>query len=106
MKKVMARLSRDRWLSPSEVMALSARLCRKFGSANPCWTAKAYLPEMAIHVGMLRGDAVCDRWHTGRCILIERLQKIQDRNDGLALGELEVLNFVLKKGAYRWTRTN
>lgn len=52
---------------------------------------------------MLRGDAVCGRFHKGRRVLIERLKKIENRTDALALGELEILNFVLKKGAYKWT---
>lgn len=106
MRRVMARLSRDKWLPPSRVVELAERLCWKYGSGNPSWTAKAWLPEMAPYVGMLRGQEVCDRFHPKRAVLIRRLQKIEDRTDLLALGELEVLNFVLKKGAYQWTRTN
>lgn len=103
MRRVMARLSRDRWLPPSEVEGLALRLAWKFGSGNPHATVKAWLPEMAPHVGMLRGDAVCDQFQPGRGLLIERLRKIEKRKDRLALGELEVLHFVLKKGAYKWT---
>ena len=106
MRRVMARLSRDRWLPTSEIEALALRLAWKFGSGNPYATVKAWLPEMALYVGMLRGDAVCDRFHPRRGLLIERLRKIEKRKDMLALGELEVLNFVLKNGAYQWTRTN
>ena len=105
MREVLARLSRDQWLPPSKVWSLAVALCRKHGSRNPTWTAKAYLPEMALHVCMLRGDAVCDRFQPGRAILIRRLQNIENRKDALALGELEVLHFVLKKGAYQCMRT-
>lgn len=58
---------------------------------------------MAAHVGMLRGEAVCDIQHPGRSLLIPRLEAIEKRRDSRALGELEILNFLLKKGAYQWT---
>lgn len=106
MRRVLERLSRDRWIPPKQVRELAERLCLKFGSYNPTWTAKCHLPEMATYVGMLRGDEVCDKFHPRRGILIRRLAQIENRRDALALGELEILHFVLKKGAYQWTQTN
>lgn len=106
MRAALARLSRDRWLSPLEVLRLSVKFAGLAGSGNPSWTASRALPDMVQAVGMLRGEALCNQWDSGRGVLAERLQILSKRKDGLALCELEALSFVLKQGRYKWTRTN
>jgi len=50
---------------------------------------------------MVAGIVPCDLHDKKRGILIDRLHAIEQKKERKALGEIEILNFILKKGVYK-----
>ena len=51
----MKRLSRDRWLSPSEVETIGMALARRASPGRPHWVLKAAIADECDVVGMIDG---------------------------------------------------
>lgn len=108
MCKALERCSRDKYLFPDEVMAMSRRFARLAGSGNPASTAKYWIDSWCFAFGMIRGEcpitAICkaDRGTLSR--IIEHHMGSRRRNRESAT--FEILDFLTNQGRYKWKQTN
>lgn len=103
-RRALARLSRDRWLSGEEVSALVASLCRCTGVRNP-WVIERFCVEPgAIGIGLIRGALPVSLGHPEYRQTLLKLNRAAARKDRGARPELLILQAQLSNLVrYGWT---
>ena len=105
-RRVLTRLSRDRWLNADDVQRIGEAVARKAGSLRPAWTLERALPLLALR-GLLRGHYIAeiDMAWTYRVRLFQTLQANQKDPKRSLKTELLLLNHQAKK-ELQWTSIN
>lgn len=103
-RRALARLSRDRWLSGAEVSVLVASLCRCTGVRNPWVIERFCVDRGAIGIGLIRGELPVSFGHPEFRQTLLKLNRAAARKDRGARPELLILQTQLSNLVrYGWT---
>ena len=103
-ERALVRLSRDRYLSPKELLSAGRKLvdcaqlrCGALIKISHC------LPPAVETLGMLRGKPpACPIFDRHIFLLTKNLARICKLKNRKAKAELEILHYHTRTGAYRW----
>jgi len=101
-RRALARLSRDKWLAPTECIDLAQRLAACC-SANSSWTADAAVPDACLVIGMLRGMPPAFPWDHDYPKFMAALRGLKPQQSAKA--ELLILKLQLERNS-RWKQLN
>lgn len=95
--RVLARLSRERWLSTAEVQRIAIKMASKAGSWSPLATAKAAVSQPAMfHSGMLRGQPLLGFGDPAHHVLIPKLDALSQKQRAKGAAEVLILEHYAK----------
>lgn len=102
-ERALVRLSRDRYMSPAETIAACRKLVDCAQLRCGLLRVRDCLPSGAELLGLMRGAPPCSPLADKHSILLtSRLERICKSKKRKAKAELEIINYHIRNGAYRW----